>query len=64
MDIARHQGTRGKIPATTSTMKITAAATAQESSENRSKEKRGARARVGAVSVGETEEVVMVPAPW
>jgi hypothetical protein len=58
MDIARHQGTRGKIPATTSTMKITAAATAQVS-----KEKRGARARAGVVSVGEIEEVVMVRAP-
>jgi hypothetical protein len=39
-------------------MKITAAATAQVS-----KEKRGARARAGAVSSGEIDEVVMVRAP-
>jgi len=63
MDIARHHGTRGKIPATTSTIKMTAAATAQESSENLSNDKRGARARAGAVSGGEIEEVVMVRAP-
>jgi hypothetical protein len=63
MDIARHHGTRGKMPATTSTIKITAAATAQESSENRSNEKRGGRARAVAVSAGEIEEVVMVRAP-
>jgi hypothetical protein len=63
MDIARHHGTRGKMPTTTSTMKITAAATAQESSENLSSEKRGVRVRAGAVSAGEIEEVVMVRAP-
>jgi len=34
-DAALHQGTRGKMPATTSTMKTTAAATAQVSSETR-----------------------------
>jgi hypothetical protein len=59
MDIARHHGTSGKIPATTSTMKITAAATAHVSNE-----KRGARARAGAVPAGDIEEVVMVRAPW
>jgi hypothetical protein len=58
MDIARHHGTRGKMPATTSTIKITAAATAQVSNE-----KRGARVRAGVVSAGEMEEVVMVRAP-
>jgi hypothetical protein len=63
MDIARHHGTRGKMPATTRTMKITAAATAQESSENLSSEKRGARVRLRAESAGEIEEVVMVRAP-
>jgi hypothetical protein len=63
MDIARHHGTRGKMPATTRTIKITAAATAQESSENLPSEKRGARARAGVVSAGEIEEVVMVRAP-
>jgi hypothetical protein len=63
MDIARHHGTRGKMPATTRTIKITAAATAQESSENLSGETRGARARAGGVSAGEIEEVVMVRAP-
>ena len=34
-DIARHHGTRGKMPATTRTMNSTAAVTAQLSSEKR-----------------------------
>jgi hypothetical protein len=63
MDIARHHGTRGKMPAMTSKMKITAAATAQESSENRRREKRGRAARAGTVSAGEIEEGVMIRAP-
>src|SRR5437588_1336054 len=35
IDIARHHGTRGNTPATTRTMKMTAAVTAQVSSEKR-----------------------------
>ena len=54
IDIARHQGTRGKTPATTRTMKITAAETAQASGE-----KRAVRAGVA----GTPEEIVMVRAP-
>jgi hypothetical protein len=63
MNIARHHGTRGKMPATTRMMKITAAAIAQESSENRRRKKRGGAARAGAVPAGEIEEGAMVLAP-
>src|SRR5438128_5481952 len=54
-DIARHHGTRGKMPATTRTMKRTAAVTAQESSDSQSGEKRGV--------FGEVVVVDMVRAP-
>jgi len=51
-------GTRGKTPATTRTMKITAAATAQVS-----KEKRGALRRARVLSAIGVEDVGIVRAP-
>ena len=64
MDIGRHHGTRGKMPATTRTMNATAAATTQKSSETRPDEKRIGRRQSDGVSAGLIEEVFMVLAPW